>query len=109
MRSAHCAAHLAIATALSQYGERLGVAFQIADDLLDYTEAQEMTGKPTGLDLREHKVTLPLIAALREMPSASRRRVEELFATAEPEDGQVADVVAHRRRVRRPRIRPTPR
>jgi octaprenyl-diphosphate synthase len=80
--------------ALGRYGERLGVAFQIADDLLDYTEAQEMTGKPTGLDLREHKVTLPLIAALREMPKSARAKVETLFATAEPDDAQVADVVA---------------
>jgi hypothetical protein len=33
------------------------MAFQVADDLLDYTEGQEMTGKPSGLDLKEHKVT----------------------------------------------------
>jgi octaprenyl-diphosphate synthase len=79
---------------LVRYGERLGMAFQVADDLLDYTEAQEVTGKPTGLDLREHKVTLPLIAALRAMPPAGRRRVETLFATAEPEDGQVNEVIA---------------
>ena len=79
--------------ALVRYGDRLGMAFQIADDLLDYTEAQEMTGKPTGLDLREHKVTLPLIAALREMAPESRRRVEALFATPEPDDRQVAEVI----------------
>ena len=78
---------------LARYGERLGTAFQIADDLLDYTEEQAMTGKPTGLDLREHKVTLPLIAALREMPASARAVVEELFATAEPDDRQVAAVV----------------
>jgi octaprenyl-diphosphate synthase len=80
--------------ALVRYGERLGMAFQIADDLLDYTEAQEMTGKPTGLDLREHKVTLPLIAALRTMSAADRRRVEALFATPEPDDRQVGEVIA---------------
>jgi octaprenyl-diphosphate synthase len=79
--------------ALRHFGERLGMAFQIADDLLDYTEAQEMTGKPTGLDLREHKVTLPLIAALREMGSDARRRVEALFTTPEPDDRQVAEVI----------------
>jgi octaprenyl-diphosphate synthase len=79
--------------ALVRYGERLGMAFQVADDLLDYTEAQEVTGKPTGLDLREHKVTLPLIAALRVMPGGDRQRVERLFATAEPDDRQVADVI----------------
>jgi octaprenyl-diphosphate synthase len=80
--------------ALARYGERLGMAFQVADDLLDYTEAQEMTGKPSGLDLREHKVTLPLIAALREMPAPARAAVEALFATPEPGDLEIADVVA---------------
>jgi len=81
-------------SALATFGERLGMAFQIADDLLDYTEAQEMTGKPTGLDLREHKVTLPLIAALRDMPAASRQRVEQLFSEPAPNDALVADVVS---------------
>jgi octaprenyl-diphosphate synthase len=80
--------------ALTRFGERLGMAFQVADDLLDYTEQQEMTGKPSGLDLKEHKVTLPLIAALREMPAASRARVEALFASAEPEDDAIAEVVS---------------
>ena len=80
--------------ALVRFGERLGMAFQVADDLLDYTEGQEMTGKPSGLDLKEHKVTLPLIAALREMSAASRKRVEGLFASPEPDDDSIADVVA---------------
>lgn len=79
--------------ALSRFGERLGMAFQVADDLLDYTEQQEMTGKPSGLDLKEHKVTLPLIAALREMPASARARVDALFASAEPEEEAIAEVV----------------
>lgn len=79
--------------ALVRFGQRLGMAFQVADDLLDYTEQQEMTGKPGGLDLKEHKVTLPLIAALREMPAPARARVEALFASPEPDDDQVADVI----------------
>jgi octaprenyl-diphosphate synthase len=79
---------------LVRYAERLGMAFQVADDLLDYTEESTVTGKPTGLDLREHKVTLPLIAALREMGSASRARVEALFANPEPSDEQIAEVIA---------------
>jgi octaprenyl-diphosphate synthase len=79
--------------ALVRYGERLGMAFQVADDLLDYTEGQEMTGKPGGLDLKEHKVTLPLIAALREMSSGERARVEALFAAAEPDDDAIVEVI----------------
>lgn len=78
---------------LARFGLRLGMAFQVADDLLDYTATSDVTGKPAGLDLREHKVTIPLIAALREMSPAARAVVEELFATAEPTDEQVAAVV----------------
>ena len=52
-----------------------------------------MTGKPSGLDLKEHKVTLPLIAALREMSGSDRARVEALFAAAKPEDDSIAEVI----------------
>lgn len=79
--------------ALARYGDQLGMAFQIADDLLDYTEDEEMTGKPGGHDLREHKVTLPLIAALRHMPIGDRRIVERLFAEREPSDEGIAEVI----------------
>ncbi len=79
---------------LVRYGERLGMAFQVADDLLDYTEGQEMTGKPSGLDLKEHKVTLPLIAALREMSAGDRVRVESLFAAPEPDDDAIGEVIS---------------
>src|SRR4051812_28219452 len=56
--------------AMRRYGERLGLAFQIADDVLDYTESEETTGKPSGQDLKEHKVTLPLIGALPKLSAA---------------------------------------
>jgi len=79
--------------ALTRFGERLGMAFQVADDLLDYTEPTEMTGKPSGLDLKEHNVTLPLIAALREMPASARARVDALFASPEPDEEAIAEVV----------------
>jgi octaprenyl-diphosphate synthase len=79
---------------LAVYGENLGMAFQIADDLLDYREEKETTGKPSGLDLREHKVTLPLIHALRHMSSASRAEVERLFAREKSTDEEIASVVA---------------
>jgi octaprenyl-diphosphate synthase len=79
--------------ALTRFGQRLGMAFQVADDLLDYTADQEQTGKPAGLDLREHKVTLPLIFALRTMSPAARMRVDSLFANPEPDDAIIAEVV----------------
>ena len=79
--------------ALGAFGENLGMAFQIADDLLDYREEKETTGKPSGLDLREHKVTLPLIYALREMSSRSRNQVERLFESETMGDDDIAAVV----------------
>src|SRR5256886_2503458 len=79
--------------ALARYGMQLGMAFQIADDVLDYTAAEAVTGKPSGLDLREHKVTLPLIAALGDMAPADRRLVAELMGTPEPPDALVADAI----------------
>jgi octaprenyl-diphosphate synthase len=79
--------------ALARFGMLLGMAFQITDDLLDYTQSEEVTGKPSGLDLREHKVTLPLIAALARMPAAGRRVVADLMQRAEPSDDLVAEVI----------------
>jgi octaprenyl-diphosphate synthase len=79
--------------ALRRFGDALGMAFQIVDDLLDYTEDASVTGKPFGSDLREHKVTLPLIAALPQMGDAGRRQVSRLLLTAEPTDSQIAEVI----------------
>lgn len=80
--------------AMRRYGDQLGMAFQVADDLLDYTEVESVTGKPSGNDLREHKVTLPLIAALPQMSPAQRKRVDTLFGNKLPDDAEIADVVA---------------
>ena len=69
------------------------MAFQVVDDLLDYTSDETALGKPAGLDLREHKVTLPLIAALPTLSAAERDQVEQLFADPEPDDAGIAAVV----------------
>lgn len=79
--------------AMRRYGESLGMAFQIVDDLLDYEGAAAETGKPSGLDLREHKVTLPLIYALPRMSPAERGCVEELMENPEPLDEEILAVV----------------
>ena len=79
--------------ALGRFGMLLGMAFQITDDLLDYTEPEAVTGKPFGLDLKEHKVTLPLIAALGRMAPAERRIVARLMDTPDPGDELVAEVI----------------
>jgi octaprenyl-diphosphate synthase len=80
--------------ALRRFGEALGMAFQIVDDLLDYVGDPNVTGKPTGSDLREHKVTLPLIAALPLMGAPARRRVDALMDSPEPDDAQIAEIIA---------------
>lgn len=79
---------------LARFGEKLGMAFQIVDDLLDYTADESLTGKPSGLDLREHKVTLPLIYALPRFSAAERRGLAALLQNPEPADGEIAAVVA---------------
>jgi octaprenyl-diphosphate synthase len=77
---------------LAAYGQDLGMAFQIIDDLIDYTVSTDITGKPSGLDLKEHKVTLPLIAALPKMDASARSAVDDLFADPEPSDDRVRAV-----------------
>ncbi|MBI4500099.1 MAG: polyprenyl synthetase family protein [Gemmatimonadetes bacterium] len=80
--------------ALKRYGMFLGMAFQITDDLLDYNGSASITGKPTGLDLREHKITLPLIAALPRLSSEDRKLVERLMADPAPPDDLIDSVIA---------------
>jgi octaprenyl-diphosphate synthase len=78
---------------LRRFGRELGLAFQIADDLLDYTADAAQMGKPGGLDLREHKVTLPLITALPLLSAAERAEVEAFFRAPEPTDEGIARVM----------------
>jgi octaprenyl-diphosphate synthase len=80
--------------ALRRYGERVGMAFQVADDILDYTGSSTETGKPSGLDLREHKVTLPLILALPHLNRRDHAKVETLFDSEAPTDEQIDEVIA---------------
>lgn len=79
--------------ALRRFGDHLGMAFQIVDDLLDYVGEEAETGKPVGGDLREHKVTLPLITALPRMSGAERERVTALMADPTPSDDHIGEVV----------------
>jgi len=55
------------------FGEKTGIAFQIKDDLFDY--GNEDIGKPTGNDLKEKKLTLPLIYTLNNVPPAERKKI----------------------------------
>jgi geranylgeranyl pyrophosphate synthase len=66
--------------ALRAYGWSFGMAFQVRDDLLDAIADERTLGKPAGSDLREKKVTLPLIHALRSGGAPARAAVDRLFA-----------------------------
>lgn len=79
--------------ALQEFGHLMGMAFQMMDDLLDYTADQAVIGKPVGKDIREGKITLPLIYALEEMSEAERRRVQALFEQQEPPKEGFQDII----------------
>lgn len=64
---------------LAKFGLNAGIAFQLMDDLLDYISSEEVFGKPVGKDLREGKITLPLIYTLQELEGSERKRLENLF------------------------------
>ncbi len=64
---------------LGEYAWNLGMAFQLVDDLLDFTAREKVLGKPVGNDLREGKVTLPLVYALECASCEERRRVETIL------------------------------
>jgi len=71
---------------MSQFGENLGIAFQIKDDLLDYAGSSPQLGKPTGSDIRENKITLPLIHALRQAKDNTRRHIIKTLQAGIVED-----------------------
>jgi octaprenyl-diphosphate synthase len=64
---------------LGQYAWNLGMAFQLIDDVLDFTARETVLGKPVGNDLWEGKVTLPLIYALERASAAERKMVETVL------------------------------
>jgi octaprenyl-diphosphate synthase len=66
--------------ALTAYGKKLGLAFQITDDTLDYAADQKRLGKVLGKDLQEGKVTLPLIYLQRKADPAERERLKSILA-----------------------------
>jgi octaprenyl-diphosphate synthase len=77
--------------ALRAYGDALGVAFQMKDDLLDVTADERSLGKPVGNDLTERKMTIPLIEALAAGDDAFRDEVRRFYAG--PENGALHAIV----------------
>jgi octaprenyl-diphosphate synthase len=70
-----------IEEACATYGQALGTAFQVIDDVLDYTGDAEVMGKSLGDDLREGKTTLPLIAAMQRGTSSQKEIIETAIKT----------------------------
>ena len=65
---------------LREFAWNLGMAFQLVDDILDFTSTEKILGKPAGNDLREGKVTLPVIYALESASGDERRAVETVIS-----------------------------
>ncbi len=80
--------------ALARYGLELGNAFQLVDDVLDYGGQSGTLGKNTGDDLREGKMTLPVILALAEGSPDERTTITAALGDAQASAAQVAEVVA---------------
>jgi len=71
---------LPVVRALRAYGYAFGMAFQMRDDVLDVIGSESVLGKPAGCDLRERKVTLPLILALEQRDALVRALAQQAFA-----------------------------
>jgi len=82
---------------LGEFGLNLGIAFQLMDDLLDYTSSEEVFGKPVGKDLKEGKITLPLVHFVSELEKVEVERLAGLFKSQKASDKDYEDLI---RRVR---------
>lgn len=76
---------------MRDFGEKVGMAFQIKDDLFDYGEDE--IGKPVGIDIKEKKMTLPLIYALRNADWLEKRRIISLIKNKSEDKKAVAEVI----------------
>ena len=77
---------------MQRFGRELGLAFQIKDDLFDF-EKVNLTGKPSGIDIKEQKMTLPLINALQNATPAKRKAIIRIIKKYHNRPKKVAEVV----------------
>jgi octaprenyl-diphosphate synthase len=82
------------ANRLGEFGLNLGIAFQLMDDILDYTSSEEEFGKPVGKDLREGKITLPLIYFLSDCNKAEVDDLQDLFKNHKANDEDYRRLIA---------------
>ena len=78
---------------MKYFGEKIGMAFQIKDDLFDY--GQQRIGKPTGIDIRERKMTLPLIYAVEHASPSERRWLKRNLKKNNKDKKIVKEVIAY--------------
>jgi geranylgeranyl diphosphate synthase type I len=79
--------------ALSQFGENVGIAFQLIDDLIGVTGDAKLTGKSVGNDLREGKKTLPILLALQISNSDCREKILKVFAAKNASRTEIEEAV----------------
>src|SRR5262252_233215 len=85
---------LVAAERLAEYGRCLGMAFQLIDDLLDYTGTEKEVGKPVLNDLREGKLTMPLLLTLPRASAEERERVASVLRERDFHSVQPAEILA---------------
>lgn len=85
---------LVAAERLGEYGRCLGMAFQLIDDLLDYTGSVAEVGKPVLNDLREGKLTMPLLLALPRASAAEREQVAAVLRERDFKSVQTSDILS---------------
>jgi octaprenyl-diphosphate synthase len=78
---------------MKSYGEYLGLAFQIRDDLLDYTGDSNKTGKQLGIDIKDRKITLPLIYALRQSAKGEQNRIKSILNSSKKRAVKSGEVI----------------
>ncbi len=77
---------------MKNFGEKIGIAFQIKDDLFDF--GVDDVGKPKGLDIKEKKVTLPLIYALNKAEKSEKKRVINLVKNHGDDDAKIKQIIS---------------
>jgi octaprenyl-diphosphate synthase len=77
---------------MKDFGENIGIAFQIRDDILDY-EANGLTGKTVGNDIKERKITLPLIHALELASSSRKKEILSVVKSKKKTKSEIDDVI----------------
>jgi octaprenyl-diphosphate synthase len=78
---------------MKDFGENIGIAFQIRDDLLDY-EGTGLTGKTVGNDIKEKKITLPLIHALEQAPNSKKRHILGIVKNKKKTKSEINEVIS---------------